>query len=131
MSLLILSLQPAPTAAFIRAFSMKAIGDKYDAFIFLHIKALSSGCFLPKWRGIVPHTTQSENFSNEDITAVVWRWLPDCPSHRKPGPKPVTQPGKQPLKRRCVFSGCGSPQRSDPFSIGAALEHLCEAHWRL
>lgn len=97
MSLLILSLQPAPTAAFIQAFSMKGREDKYDAFIFLHIKALSSGCFLPKWRGIVQHTTQSENFLNEDITAAAPHWLPDCPSHRKSGPKPVTQPGKQAL----------------------------------
>lgn len=69
MSLLILSLQPAPAAAFIPPpFAAEAPGveggwggwvaggrggGKYDAFIFLHIKALSSGCFLPKWRGIV------------------------------------------------------------------------------
>lgn len=85
MSLLILSLQPAPAAAFIPppfgdgrwglgGGAVGGGGDKYDAFIFLHIKALSSGCFLPKWRGIVARSlaraTRSEQlFSNEDITA--------------------------------------------------------------
>ena len=94
MALLILSLQPAPTAAFIRALSTKAMGDKHDAFIFLCIKALSSGCFLPKWREIVRRATQSENFSNEDIRAAARRRLADGPGHRKPGPKPVPQPLK-------------------------------------
>lgn len=124
MSLLILSLQPAPTAAFIQTFSVKGTGDKYDAFTFLHIKVLSGGCFLPKWLRIAQHTTQSENFSNEDITAAEWCWLHDCPSHRKPGPKPVTQPGKQPVKEAWCFSGYGSPQRSARFSPDAASEPL-------
>lgn len=36
------------------------------------------------------------------------RRLPDCPSHRKPGPKPVSQPGKLPLKASSS-PGFGSP----------------------
>lgn len=134
MSLLILSLQPAPTAAFIRAFPMKGMGDKYDAFIFLHIKAFSSGCFLPKWQRIVQRTTRSENFFNEDITLAAYIGSQTVPVTGSLDQSQSHSQENRHFQQRhinAVYSDCLQPQRSDPFSVMAALEHLCESHWRL
>jgi len=71
-------------------------GDKYAAFIFLHIKVLPSGLFfLSKWRGIA----ERELFVDVDITA-------EAAAHQLPRNVPVTGsldqsqsrgPGRRPL----------------------------------
>lgn len=119
MSLLILSLQLAPTAAFIRASSMKGIGDKYDAFIFLHIKALSSGCFLPKWRrDCTAHNSEWELFFKWGHHSGCSALAPQLSQSQEAWTKASHTARKtvtlKALHKRCLL--CRSPQRSDPFS---------------